>query len=436
MITSMQKSAFEFTVVTEERHNVTNGILEKTITTPPVTATTANINVNVLSTPISSPRLWLESLPNGAYTVIRCDYYYHTTKMESDNRRHDEGHWKIWGIDFHLQRLQQSFMALQVGMLHSTDNLVEDDFQEREIGYDVAKAYHDTIAICSALKCKKEIWHPLENESVANEDPTVIMLTILWYNDIEKNEIIVIAHATKSSASLTTTTTTVPWNIVLHTASTPPLMIHRQSYPQPLAKVSVWCQQRRPLESIYMPTSSSILRSDFRNDCDGLNDEQMPVTINEIILTQQEATTGHIQLLEGLTSNLFVVYPNQIIRTAGKGVLFGYVRHMLMELLSSPMRNNATMTPYTVDTSKPILMDDAHEWQEVFCTSSIRLIVPVERVYVPWDNSDRATDHTKASSSVKELWSRTNMIEPRKKPIWKDLRTILSESMLLETDNL
>jgi hypothetical protein len=75
---------------------------------------------------------------------------------------------------------------------------------------------------------------------------------------------------------------------------------------KPRAKLSSWCRIRRPLE-------------------DQLKDEH----VGEVILTRQD-DKNNIELLEGLTSNLFVLYRNGTLRTPDEGVLGGCARNQVV----------------------------------------------------------------------------------------------------------
>jgi branched-subunit amino acid aminotransferase/4-amino-4-deoxychorismate lyase len=85
--------------------------------------------------------------------------------------------------------------------------------------------------------------------------------------------------------------------------------------------------------------------------------------------------------LEGLTSNLFVVYNNgKIIRTPStENVLGGYIRQLIVDKASS--------WGYTIEIG-PIDMQDSSLWEEVFLTSSVRLLVPIQTIVVPTDMDD------------------------------------------------
>ena len=368
--------------------------------------------VTVAPIAISSPRLWLESLPHGVYTVVRCSYNNNTWKME--------------GMEFHLQRLQESYALFHNASRHYTTTTTTN------IGHNATMIQHarnDTTSIIAALQ-KEELW-PRQ----ASTRKRIIMLTILWYpNDL--HDIVVMGHATPASTHPPphieivlhhTTTNNNNKNDGDSSTTTP----NRQSHPQPYAKVSSWCHERKPLERLYnlssSPTCTVAVVTD--NVVTGVNDT---TTIQEVILTTTTTTTtatkstthqsppSQVQLLEGLTSNLFVVYPNRVIRTAGRGVLFGYVRHLILELLSRSPPNNAL--PYTIDTATPILMEEAHEWQQVFCTSSIRLVVPVERIWVPHPS-------TTGTAALREIWrANTTTVESDIEPIWKTLRTLFMDT--------
>jgi branched-subunit amino acid aminotransferase/4-amino-4-deoxychorismate lyase len=89
-----------------------------------------------------------------------------------------------------------------------------------------------------------------------------------------------------------------------------------------------------------------------------------------------------VELLEGLTSNLFIVYSDGTIRTPVGSVLDGYARKLVIEA--------AQRMGWMVVTNEPICLEDATKgcWKEVFFTSSIRLVVPVGKVLVPINSNN------------------------------------------------
>jgi len=124
----------------------------------------------------------------------------------------------------------------------------------------------------------------------------------------------------------------------------------------PRAKLSSWCRKRRPLEEV------------FKTNGD----------IGDVILTKPGGES--VELLEGLTSNLFVVYPGKILQTApSEHVLGGYIRQLVLD--------SAEKCGYTVELGS-ISIGDARLWEQVFLTSSIRLIIPVHRMLLPGDQGD------------------------------------------------
>jgi hypothetical protein len=270
------------------------------------------------------------------------------------------------------------------------------------------------------------------------------MLTLLWYASKNKNEVIVLGHASVINCNIfssmdpnacSISSSTIPtWNIVINLL--PSSIVNRQCYPQPLAKVSSWCKQRKPLEKLFMPQSMLTQRN--RNIRVESAIQPATVPIHEIILTkamlssldQNGKTDAHL-LLEGLTSNLFVVYPNNVIRTAGSGILFGYVRHLVVGAVNGMNQNSSHVStsntfPWTIDTSTDIRLEDVDEWQEVFCTSSIRLIVPVERIFIPVDNwSNMEKNDVNANfttTEIRELWH--CRLDPQKQ-VWKSLISLI-----------
>jgi hypothetical protein len=72
-----------------------------------VEASETHTGVSVNQTDLKSPRAWLESLPDGAYTVMRCDYI-----GEQQGKGCGCG-WNVWGKAFHLDRMQYMYTLLQ-----------------------------------------------------------------------------------------------------------------------------------------------------------------------------------------------------------------------------------------------------------------------------------------------------------------------------------
>lgn len=129
--------------------------------------------------------------------------------------------------------------------------------------------------------------------------------------------------------------------------------------------------------------------------------------------------SGENEILEGLTSNFFVVYKDGTVRTADKGVLCGYVRHLVIDC--------ADRAGLRMDYS-PILMDDATNglWESAFITSSSRLIYPISRILIPEISEEDVDDEssTKSGVSFKEFWSDSALVDENhavSKPRWLNL---------------
>jgi hypothetical protein len=406
----------------------------------------------------SSPRSWLESSPLGAYTVIRCDYHrpsdysIQADRFESSSSP-SRGYWTVWGLDFHLQRLRESFVALtsttNTDFLNSNQTKSANkptEFRSEYRSYmtdrrkdntsdDLDRACYHTIAILRQLSriVSPESTFQLDNNATTNPT-TVFMLTVLWHSCISDHDRNIVATGHVScirnnvSEGKVVSPISMPlkWTLVVDVASG---IVNRQAHPQPYAKVSSWCKERQTLEKCFMPQSELMTCHEGDNNLNGM---ALPVTVNEVILTQRLPSgtrdiPPHVHLLEGLTSNLFVVYPNNVIRTAGHGVLFGYARHLIFQAIeSSSFHTDATVSSWKIDTTTPIRLEEANEWQEVFCTSSIRLIVPVDRILVP--NDDGVCDSVSSydgRSCVREIWCCKS---DSHRQVWKKLLTYLLDS--------
>jgi branched-subunit amino acid aminotransferase/4-amino-4-deoxychorismate lyase len=119
----------------------------------------------------------------------------------------------------------------------------------------------------------------------------------------------------------------------------------------PLNKVASWTRERKVLEKY--KTSG----------------------VEEVLLVRppRETTAGSVELLEGLSSNVFVLYADNTLHTPTEGVLHGYVRYLVLEAAKSCGLHVS---------SEPILLDDVGHWKEAFITSSSRLIFPISKLLV------------------------------------------------------
>jgi hypothetical protein len=115
-----------------------------------------------------------------------------------------------------------------------------------------------------------------------------------------------------------------------------------------------------------------------------------------------------LQILEGLSSNVFVVYDDDTIRTASEGVLHGYVRHLVLE---SALECGLTHDPAPVWLLSP--EECRRHWKEVFITSSSRLIYPVSEILYPSAvDTDRSSKESGGASEYRVYWTSPAPLAP------------------------
>lgn len=318
-------------------------VIARAASHPAWTSTVDTITIIISS---ASPRTWLESMPNGAYTVLRCD--------------HVDG-WKIWGREFHIQRLEKSIQTITnecntTHAIQQTDQIIQ-----------------DLLDCCETKVSKANNTHLCDS----------YMLTVLWCFD--QDEISVKGHITPYRTA---------WNpneynphplkaTLAYSPMEQSKLPSRKEHPQ--AKLSSWCQRRRPLETKF----------------------KIPHEADEVFLVD---TTNEqsVRILEGLTSNVFLVHRDGTLYTAPEDcVLGGYARKLVLE--------SAQRLGMNVDASQPVRFIDATLWTEVFVTSAIKLVTPVETILCD----------ARGSSTV--LWSQPKTNSTR---VWHAIyRDILSHNL-------
>lgn len=250
------------------------------------------------------------------------------TVMRVD-REGTDGEERIPQLDFHKKRLMDSYQVICPDATY------------------MESAWNQTLCIMEALL----------QLHANNDDDKLAMMTILWHpsSTSTPSQPIVQGHFTTLPSLLAIK----PVAICIATGNH-----HPSRQPHAHAKLSSWCTQRRPLEEQFL-----------------LQD------ISEVILTNHEN-----RLLEGLTSNLFVVRRNDKdgntrLQTAPTGILPGSARQLVLDAYDGEL-----------DWSAPCLQECRNDdWQEVFLTSAIKRIVPVDKVYVRED------------ATLKLVWSAPNV---------------------------
>mmetsp|Transcript_26345 Transcript_26345/g.59398 ORF Transcript_26345/g.59398 Transcript_26345/m.59398 type:complete len:394 (+) Transcript_26345:37-1218(+) len=318
-------------------------------------------------------RNWMERIADregrdhgtGAYTVVRCE-----ANFDND----EDMKWGYWGLeDFHLQRLASSFRLL----LRHRGVCSEDDFDE--------------------LKQKTRIVADTLLREAKHLEAPVLMLTILWTPTPGELEIsptlsprvrghVAVANVSDKLSEPITACLALPTEPTGEALALLPSRQKRSCEVGPSAKISAWCTSRRPLEGVRFK----------------------PQGVGEVLLVRKRADVGgefdfiaSLEVLEGLVSNIFVIYADGTVRTAcTNSVLSGYARGVVLQSISSCPGLRAVETAAT--------LSDAREgmWNEVFVSSAIRLIVPVRKVILPpmndsdcgrclWNNEDKSQDMTR-----------------------------------------
>ena len=303
-----------------------------------------------------SPREWLEyqeqeaaaagnSGGGGAYTVLRCDLLADQT-------------WRIWEKEFHWQRLCDSYNDL----LTNNNEHDEDNNNNNAAAAAIVKTENILSKLLDAAQTSLSITTSDDTTVVVGDDDTccICMITLLWQNEQEK--CVVRGHTFSTgvylnpieydpqpiTASLATTTTATTTLLSSSSSSKP---IPNRYDNKPRSKLSSWCRTRRPLEERFK------------------NDES---SVGEVLLMMRNDDDGTTELLEGLTSNVFVLYSNGTLVTPAEGMLEGCARNQVL--------CHARALGYKVKCA-PIRLDSSvDQWEEVFCTSAIRLIIPVNKI--------------------------------------------------------
>ena len=168
-------------------------------------------------------------------------------------------------------------------------------------------------------------------------------------------------------------------------------------FSNPENKIASWCRLRRTMET----------RETYK-----------PPGVHEVLMVRQlkdEHGKQRLELLEGLSSNVFVVYKDATLRTATDGVLSGFVRHLVLE---SSSECGIKFDP------RPIFLHESGDWQEVFITSSSRLIYPVSKILIPKEGNE--SSNSKGLTAFKEYWHDPKLeAKNSKKPKWQDLLNVI-----------
>jgi branched-subunit amino acid aminotransferase/4-amino-4-deoxychorismate lyase len=145
---------------------------------------------------------------------------------------------------------------------------------------------------------------------------------------------------------------------------TPPLRVEVRGTPRAnaAAKNSAWVADRAPLESL--------MRASAVGD------------INELLLATHDG-----ELLEGSQTNFYAIVDGAV-HTAGSGILEGTVRRLLLEVCARE--------GIPVVLSPPKLADAA-AWEGALISSTSRLMLPIDELYVPNEGAPSTANDLRAA---------------------------------------
>ncbi|CAM9273586.1 unnamed protein product [Chrysoparadoxa australica] len=132
----------------------------------------------------------------------------------------------------------------------------------------------------------------------------------------------------------------------------------------PEAKHSSWVQTRAPLDCL--------------KSSEGLQE----------VLLSREGPKGR-ELLEGLTSNVFIVRKG-VIQTSGEAVLRGHIRELCLE---------ACKALGLELVYEPPLLSESHLWDEAFITSTSRIATSIATIHFAADMAGSKTLQSQQSAS-------------------------------------
>lgn len=316
----------------------------------------------------------------GAYDTLRCDLIIHPEVSMKPK-------WFIWGAEFHLERLCRSYTSL---LKEKGTRAPESDKQIQRALADSRKLFEDILDAATQDKAM------IQSSTISKDskEPVVNLFrfTWLWTPPAERESIKVRAHACANYSFVSVAELRLgpkPIAVTIATNNTNPSRAHN-----PDNKVASWTRQRRQFE---------------------LPETYKPDGVSEVLLVRPLGKS--VELLEGLSSNVFVLYEDGTLRTASEGILHGYVRRLVLE--------SAGNIGLKCDP-RPILIQEAQQWKEAFITSSSRLIYPISKILI-----EKKNDENQKGIHFEELWAdpilSTNEATTRTAeanqttPIWKVL---------------
>jgi len=346
--------------------------LEASVTSPPSLQVTV-VDIEANDERKLTSRNWMEhneSLTGpGAYDVLRIDLTYDAKSDTLSN--------KIWGLQYHLNRLKMSFRELVKGKHES--NSIDDD---RILDTAVVQSKLIIDGLVSRSNTYYEQLSSHQTKMKIMQRSIMMKVTLFWtVSDVVDGKsaaiIIVRGHASTDGRIPHQKPDFIRTSLALpppHESDDGEVIFKLPNrLDTPHAKISSWLLQRKPLEKkeTFQPNGVQeiLLLGTSLN-------HHHPSDATKLQATNHHHNLRDFEVLEGTTSNFFVIYNNNTIRTSQQGVLFGYVRHLV--LIHAP-KCGLRLDP------RPCCLEDGLNgyWKETFITSSSRLIVPIQEILMP-----------------------------------------------------
>ena len=365
----------------------------------------------------------------GAYTVIRCDLGLGLGLGLDPDPGPGPGRRlrRRRGLPFHLGRLRESYAAL-----------AGDPAREGAGGGGAAKspsegalarAAEETVRLVDGLLDEIPPQPRPQPQPQPQPQPgsgsgsgsvavvVVVMVAVLWTAGSGGSDAPVRVRAHASLADLPPASAGVRASVAIAPpwGEGPPLP--GRHWDRPGAKRSAWCAERRPLEELFLADGAAevLLARSASGGGGGRGGGGSETEIETETETETE-TEIEIELLEGLTSNFFVVYSDGTLRTAPLGsVLGGYARSLVLRAAGvgeGGGGGGGEGRSLVHDPSLPVRLEDAAEglWDEAFLTSAVRIVVPVLSLVVPEYGSegDGGADGSgpwRRPTSFREVWA-------------------------------
>jgi hypothetical protein len=323
----------------------------------------------------------------GAYDTMRCDVVLSPSSDPSNRVR-------IWGEDYHLNRLRNSYLSLLRAKTEKAKNELVNGQSNLDAPANLSRFMVDEALDLSRTTLRKllseaelSVSSIQEDLAQPGEDTTIQLfrVTLLWSTPSTNEKyghILVRGHATSSCKP-----------VKIHSAPGPSVVSvaahteHRDSksftidkslptrVANPQSKIASWCRLRRKMET---------------------PDTYKPPGVSEVLMVRprkDEEGKSRLEVLEGLSSNFFAIYKDGTLRTATEGVLNGYVRHLVLDCAS---KCGLKFDP------RPVFLHETSEWKEAFITSSSRLVYPISKVLLPEDEHESPSHD---GTSFVEYWN-------------------------------